>query len=471
MGRSSRLAIGAIVAAAAAGRVAPGHLGAAIALSLAALLLIAEARPGLRASSLIPAVVGAGLIAIRLAVVSPAAPPLTQPPDGSGPWMLVVASTGSPRDGHQTATLVTAPGSAESFRVAATLPRYPAVTPGDRVVVGGEIRPRPASPYGAYLERTGAIGTLTARTLTIDSVPDDPGRRLEELRRGAAEALARVLPEPEAGLAAGILIGLRDLVDRDLAAAFTTAGVSHVVAISGWNIAIVAAAVAAMAGRLGRRRRSIVTVVAIVLYVAFAGGSPSVVRAALMAGVVLLARESGRAGRATAALGWAATLLLLSDPGLIGDAGFQLSSLATAGLIAWATPLTQWIATLGRGRVPGWLAESLGVSLAAQAATLPIILVAFGRLALLSPLVNLVVVPLVAPAMAAGIVALGAGALVMGGAPVVVGAVLAAPAWVILRILVGVVEIAASLPFATDRARTAVRRAGGQRSSSPGSSP
>ncbi len=210
----------------------------------------------------------------------------------------------------------------------------------------------PNSPFGEYLSRTGAVGTLTSRTLRIEPAPDDLARRLETLRRGAAESLARVLPEPEAGLAAGILIGLRDRVDRDLAAAFTTAGVSHVVAISGWNIAIVAAAVAAATGRLGRRRRSVVTVVAIVTYVAFAGASPSVVRAAMMAGVVLLARESGRAGRATAALGWAATLLLLADPGLIHDAGFQLSSLATAGLIAWGTPLTERIDSISRGRMP-----------------------------------------------------------------------------------------------------------------------
>ena len=78
---------------------------------------------------------------------------------------------------------------------------------------------------------------------------------------------------------------MRDRVDRDLAAAFTTAGVSHVVAISGWNIAIVAAAVAAMAGRLGGVDRSVVTMLAIVAYVAFAGASASVVRAALMAGL------------------------------------------------------------------------------------------------------------------------------------------------------------------------------------------
>jgi competence protein ComEC len=323
------------------------------------------------------------------------------------------------------------------------------VAPGDAVVVDGSIRERPDSAYGQYLERIGAIGTLTSRTLEVEPAAEDLGRRVEGLRRGAGDALTRVLPEPEAGLAAGILIGLRDRVDRDLASAFTTAGVSHVVAISGWNIAIVAAAVAAMSGRLGRRRRSVVTIVAIVAYVVFAGASASVVRAALMAGVVLLARETGRAGRAAAALGWAAALLLVTDPGLIGDAGFQLSSLATAGLIAWATPLTAWIESAGRGRLPHWLAESLGVSLAAQAATLPVILVSFGRLAVLSPVVNLFVVPLVAPAMAAGVIAMAGGAALTLGAPAMVGAVVAAPGWVILRILVLVVQTAASLPFAS----------------------
>jgi competence protein ComEC len=107
-----------------------------------------------------------------------------------------------------------------------------------------------------------------------------------------------VLPEPEAGLAAGILIGLRDLVDRDLAAAFTTAGVSHIVAISGWNIAIVGAAVAAAAGRIGRRRRSVLTIVAIAAYVMFAGASASVVRAALMAASCCSpAKPAGPVGR------------------------------------------------------------------------------------------------------------------------------------------------------------------------------
>src|SRR3954451_7948536 len=449
MGRSSRLALGAIAAAVAAGRIGPTHLGAAIALALAVILLLHEVRPGLHAGTLVPITVGAAVIALRLLIAHPAADLPATPPDGNGPWTMTVLATGSPREGQQVATLTSVPGAAIDMTVAATLPRYPEVAPGDRVVVDGAIRSRPDSPYGEYLERIGAVGTLSSRMLSLLERPIDPATALESLRRGAGDLLTRVLPEPEAGLAAGILIGLRDRVDRTVAAAFTTAGVSHVVAISGWNIAIVAAAIAAMTGRLGRRPRAVLAMLAIVAYVAFAGASASVVRAALMAAVVLLARESGRAGRATAALAWAATLLLVSDPALIGDAGFQLSSLATAGLIAWATPLTDWFGTLGGGRVPRWLAEGLGVSLAAQAATLPIVLVSFGRLAILSPLVNLVVVPLVAPAMAVGVVALGGGAMVAGGGPAVIGAVLAAPGWVVLRILVTVVETAARLPFAS----------------------
>lgn len=449
MGRSARLAVGAIAAALASQQVGANYLAAVIALATAALLMLGSLGQDRRPRAAWPVVIGAGLIVARMAVIPAAATLLQEPPGGDGPWTLVVLATGSPRDGHQTATLGTAPDVTPGFHVAATLPRYPTVTPGDRLILDGSIRPRPASPYGEYLARIGAVGTITTRAMEIVPTPDDPGRQLEAVRRGAADALTRVLPEPEAGLAAGILIGLRDRVDRDLAAAFTTAGVSHVVAISGWNIAIVAAAIGAVAGRLGRRRRSVVTILAIVAYVAFAGASASVVRAAAMAGVVLLARESGRAGRATAALGWAATLLLLSDPELIEDAGFQLSSLATAGLIAWATPLTAWIDRVGRGHVPRWLAESLGVSLAAQAATLPVVLASFGRLAILSPIVNLAVVPLVAPAMAVGIVALAAGLIVAVGVPAGIGAVLAAPGWVVLRMLVSIVQAAASVPFAS----------------------
>ncbi len=437
------VALGAIALSAEDTMVTAGCL-----VGVAAVLVVGAWRTGAVRLRLVAVAAGAVLVLLRGSVWADEAA-LRGAPDGSGPWTMLVETVGAPHDGDQVATLRTLDAGAANFRIAATLPRYPAVEPGDRVVVEGRVRERPDSPYGQYLERLGAWGTLDARGLELSERPTDPAARLESIRRDAGELLTRVLPEPEAGLAAGILIGLRDRVDREVAAAFTTAGVSHVVAISGWNIAIVAAAIAAVAGRVGRRRRTVVTAVAIVAYIAFAGASPSVLRAGAMAGVVLLARESGRAGRAAAALGWAAALLLLVDPALIGDAGFQLSTLATGGLIAWATPLTERLDRITGARLPRWLSESLGVSLAAQAATLPIVLASFGRLALIAPVVNLLIVPIVAPAMAAGLVALLGGALVAMGAPSGVGLVLATPGWVTLRVIIGIVEVAAAVPLAS----------------------
>ena len=445
MPRTGWLAAGAAIAALAVA-TADHPLLALLVAAAGFLLLFGLWLPSGRRIALLALTIGILSIALR-AALGPTGSVLSGSPVGSGPWTMVVETVGSPREGHQVATIRTDAEASGGFRLAATLPRYPPVEPGDRLSVQGRTRPRPDSPYGRYLERLGAWGTLDARSMDVLERPIDPGTLLEGWRRDAGDALTRVLPEPEAGLAAGILIGLRDRVDRDVAADFTTAGVSHVVAISGWNIAIVAAAVGAMAGRLGRRRRAIVTAIVVVSYIVFAGASPSVLRAGAMAGVVLLARESGRSGRAAAALGLAAFLLLLAEPALINDAGFQLSTLATAGLVAWATPLTDRLDRLTSGRLPRWLTESLGVSLAAQAATLPVVLASFGRLALISPAVNLVVVPLVTPAMAAGLVALLGGALVSAGAPGVLGAVLAAPGWVALRLVVGIVEVAAGIPF------------------------
>ena len=190
--------------------------------------------------SLLAVAIGTALLVVRLAVAPAPAPVAAAIPEGRGPWVAVVESVGAPRDGSQVATL-RLEGN-EGVGVAATLPRYPAVEPGDRVRVDGPIRAPPEGPYGDYLRRTGIAGTLRTRSLEVLPGSADLGTVLERLRRHADAALAAAIPEPEAGLAAGILIGLRDRVDRDLAADFTTVGVSHVVAISGWNIAIVAAA-------------------------------------------------------------------------------------------------------------------------------------------------------------------------------------------------------------------------------------
>jgi competence protein ComEC len=446
MPRPAWLAIGAAAGALALDAIAP----LAVLLAAGCLVSVAAAlhSPPHAMKARVAAAVALGVLAVGIRGASAHAPAgTTTVPRGEGPWVGVVHGVGSPRAGSRPATvqLETDP----PLLVAATLPWYPSVVPGDRVELRGGIRAPPADDYGAYLARIGAAGTLRADGLKLLPAEGSLTTTLEGLRREAAAGLDRAMPEPESGLAAGVLIGLRDRVDRDLAADFTTAGASHVVAISGWNIAIVASTLGALAGGVRRRRRAILTAIGIGLYVAFVGPSPSVVRAGVMAGVALLARDLGRPGTAAAALGWAVTALLLIDPGWVDDAGFRLSVLATAGILAWGSPLTARLAGAEPGRPRRWVAEILGVSLAAQAATTPIVLLDFGRLSLVAPLVNLIVVPLVPPAMAAGVVALGIGVLAGIGLPAIAATLVGLPAWVLYAAMVTTVRAGASLPLAS----------------------
>lgn len=362
-----------------------------------------------------------------------------------------VVSVSPPKGVEQIALIrISAGPAADGPLVEALLPRYPEISPDDRILVRGSLQRPGDDDFGAYLRRLGAAGSLRSSTLAVIAGPGGPQGLLDRIRRGSADALGRALPEPQAGLADGILIGLRDRVNRDLAAAFTTAGVSHIVAISGWNIAIVAATVAALlGGRVGSRPRTVVTLAAIAGYTLLAGASPSVNRAAVMAAIGLTARAAGRSSSALAALGWAAMLLLLIDPATVADPGFALSGLATAGLIAWSGPLTSRLRSVRGHALPGWFAESLAISIAAEVATLPIVLLTFGRLAIVAPLANLVIVPIVPPAMAAGALALGSGWLGLVGLPPVIVTVLGLPAWALLGLMVALVRLAAGLPFAS----------------------
>ncbi len=457
MPRSGWVALGAVLGALAA-EALPGPRGALAETLLAFALLIGGLVPGMvltsihgRAARSVALVgLGAVLVAFRLVLGPVSTPPAAGAtlPAGGGPWPGVVMTVSAPKAGAQGVLVQLDPPL--GFAVAATLPVFPVVVPGDRLNMTGSLRPPPVGDsYATYLARIGASATLRAATIDVLPPSDDIGRRLEGLRRGADQALRTALPEPEAGLASGILVGLRDRVDRDLTAAFTAVGATHIVAISGWNIAIVASSLAALAGRLQRRRRMLLTAVAIVAYVGFVGPSPSVLRAAAMAGVVMAARELGRPSRAAAAIGWAIAGLLVINPPIVEDPGFRLSALATVGLLTWGTPLTERLAGPAPGRVRSWLAESLGVSLAAQLATLPVVVLSFGRLSIVSPIVNLGVVPLVAPAMGAGALALGGGILALAGLPSIVVTLLGLPAWVLFSAIVGLVRMGASIPFAS----------------------
>lgn len=447
MPRAGWLALGAIVAALLVEQAPATYLLApAVGLLAGAIFAARRARrPGLFWLS-----VGAVLVLGRALAGAALAPPHveTARPEGDN-FTAVVISVGAPAGGQQRAVLELLPPDPPE-RVYAWLPRYPAVIPGDRLAVGGRLEAAPDIPgFAEYLARNGIAYTLRSRELERLVADDSPIVALEQLRRTAGELIARSLPEPQAGLGAALIIGLRDLVARDVSDDFRVAGLSHVVAISGWHVAMVAAVLSAMLSGLSRRRRSLALIVAIGCYTLIAGAAPSVVRAALMAGAVLLARESGRRGHAAAALGLAALTMLLVEPGTVADAGFQLSVAATAGLLCWASPLAERLRRRAPASVPSWLIDTLAVSLAAQAATLPLVLLHFGRLSLVAPLANLLVAPIVAPAMLGAAAALLCGTLAVLGVPGLVLAPATLVASLALGAMVRIGDAAAALPLAS----------------------
>ncbi|TMB50035.1 MAG: DUF4131 domain-containing protein [Chloroflexi bacterium] len=363
-----------------------------------------------------------------------------------------------PRADQQQVVLenVEADGHPLRGRLLVWVPRAVEVGTGDRVVFRARLE-QPQDFYGfayrAFLARQG-IGAI-ARTFDATVVkhqelglPDVAAG----LRGTLVDGLNTIVPEPEASLGAGILLGVRTSIDPAVSAAFATAGLTHVVAISGWNIAIVGALVARLLDGLRRRAGGRImvepiTALAIGGYVVLVGSSPSVIRAALMAGALMLGRQAGSRAHAASALMLAALAMLLVAPSVLWDVGFQLSLLATAGLIAFGAPIERRLQGW-----PGWLREPVALTLAAQLTTLPVILATFERISLVAPLANVVVVPLVPLVMLASALAALAG--VLGAAiniPVMTDAIswfAGGSAWLGLRLMILAGSAAAALPLA-----------------------
>lgn len=342
-------------------------------------------------------------------------------------------------------------------RLLAWLPRGLAVRAGDRVTFQGNLRePRDFDgfAYREYLARQGIGATTSAYRAAV--APGSRGTLADAIagvRHALLNGLLAMVPEPEGALGAGILLGVRTGMAPEVSDAFTAAGLTHVVAISGWNIAIVAALVGSMTRPLvrlpaGRLLAVGVAALAVAGYVLLTGASPSVVRAALMAAALVLARLGGSPAHAISALMAAALGMLLAAPQVLWDVGFQLSALATAGLIWFAAPLEARLA-----RWPALLREPVALTLAAQLTTLPVILLNFERLSLVSPLANVVVVPLVPVVMGCSAIAAVVGAI-DGAVHLPLLGDLAAwaaggAAWLYLRTMILAGYAAAAVPFAS----------------------
>jgi competence protein ComEC len=197
--------------------------------------------------------------------------------------------------------------------------------------------------------------------------------------------------------------------------------------------------------RVPRKRAAACSLPAIALYVAFIGVSPSVLRAAVMGSLAVLAIVVDRESDAWTSLLAACAAMALIDPHVLWDIGFQLSALATAGLFAFARPLEQRLAALPVFGWSGarWMIEPLTATLAASALTLPIIVYHFGRLSLIAPLANVLILPAVPYAMLFGALATVGGMIALP-----LGQLLALLAWPPLEWMLAVTRGLAQVPGA-----------------------
>jgi competence protein ComEC len=296
--------------------------------------------------------------------------------------------------------------------------------------------------YAAHLARDGIRAMAWARGEAIETLgepaPPWPGR----LRRWAIGLLGRHLPPGSAALLAGLLVGERARLPPEVDESFRAAGVYHILAVSGFNVALVAGAVFGglrLLG-LGRRGAGLGAAGALLAFALVAGAQPSVLRATVMGLAVLAAAVVDRESQLPNALALATLGLLLWRPGDLWEPGFQLSYAATAGIVLAAPPLEAGLRERG---LPGPLAAALAVSAAAQLAVTPVMLAHFNQLSVIGVAANLVVVPLAAAATVLGLLGVALGALAEAPAGWLLNAV-----WPLLLTLRAAARLAAAVPGA-----------------------
>jgi competence protein ComEC len=336
--------------------------------------------------------------------------------------------------------------------------RYPSYGYGDELEIEGKLKTPPELEdfsYKDYLARQGIHSMLDFPTITVvgEGHGDPLHRAIYSLKDHLQQTIARLLPEPSASLLTGILLGIETGIARSVLEDFNTTGTTHIIAISGFNIAIVGGAIGLLTRRLlGIYRAAVVSIFAIALYTILVGADAAVVRAAIMGSIALIALIAGRQAYAVASLAAAALLMTLWNPLVLWDVGFQLSFAATVGLILLVRPMEQGVrALLSRlqpeeraASIVRLLSDPLFVTLGAQLAVWPITLYHFHRLSLVSPVTNFLIIPAQPAVMMVGGVA-----TLLGALHPLLGQPVAWVAWLFLAYTIKVVESTAHFPIAS----------------------
>jgi len=342
-----------------------------------------------------------------------------------------------------TVSGVSVAGEEFSGKVLINADRYPVYEYGDVLSIVGEFEsPEPIEgfAYDKYLARYEIYSVVNSPR--VEKVGNGCGRKFFEWIYGfkgwIEGRISVVFSEPHGSMVAGLLLGVRKGIPEAVTEDFNETGLTHIVAISGYNITLVIILVFGLFGFLSRKGRVIAASIVVIVFVILVGASSAVVRAAIMGILGLFAVYFGRKNEVAMAIVLSAFLMNLLNPKIaIYDTGFQLSFLATLGLVYVSPKIEAIGGVFGRAlaRVPVAFAirENLIMTLSAQAFALPVILKSFGRFSLICPLANIFVVPFIPIIMLVGAVA------------IVTGGVVAYSCYVLLEVVFFLVRVFAEL--------------------------
>ncbi|MBI1856586.1 MAG: ComEC/Rec2 family competence protein, partial [Chloroflexi bacterium] len=327
---------------------------------------------------------------------------------------------------------------------------------GDILRVRGKLETPPVNEdfsYRDYLARQGILSYMPQAEATL--LPGRGGNSISAaiyaVKERSLENVYRLFPDPEASLLAGIILGVDSGLPAPLQQAFKDTGTAHIIAISGFNISIIAGIFILLFSRiLGPRRGAIAAVLGIVFYTLLVGASAAVVRAAIMGAFSIFAMQVGRRQQGLNTLAFVAALMALWNPLFIWDAGFQLSFFATLGLILYGEPFQRaaerFIMRFTSPERAGNIAQPISgfvlLTFAAQITTIPIMAYQFKQISLVSFIAN----PFILPAQPAVMILAGI-AIFISLIAFPLGQLAAWISWPLAAYTIRMVELFDSLPL------------------------
>lgn len=317
--------------------------------------------------------------------------------------------------------------------------RYPEFEYGDVLEFKGKIK-KP-SDYNFHKNISGEV-RIEGEIKKIGYEGNIFYKNLYLIREKFENSLNKILPEPYAAFASGITIGSRSNIPDSLMSDFKRTGTTHLVAVSGYNVTIVIMYIAVLIGLISRKFKFWGSLVIIISFVILTGGQASVLRAGILAALVLFGRYEGRRINMTILLFLTAVIMLIFNPyGLKYDVSFQLSFLAFSGIIYLTPIIISWGVVK---YLPDLISRPLAETLGAQIMVLPIIIYYFGQISFISPVVNILVLSVIPLGM--GLVFLVG---IIGLIYIPIGKMISFILYIVLKYIIIIVENFSKLPFAS----------------------